>query len=286
MKPVRIIPRLDIKGPNLVKGISLEGLRVLGNPNSFAKLYYKQGADELIYQDTVASLYGRNNLMDVVNKTAKEIFIPLTVGGGIRSLDDIRNALKAGADKVIINTKATSKPQFINQACEIFGSSTIVGAIEVSKNHKNEYLVYTNNGREHTGKNPIKWAIELQKRGVGEIVLTSIDNEGTGRGFDETLIKKIREKIDISLVVHGGCGSKNDVKKVIMKYDVDGVCISSLFHYFYSKKIKNKIDHNKSEGNYDYLNNKTFKFNFKSQSIPSLKKYLKKNKILIRDEIN
>ena len=161
MKNIRIIPRLDIKGPNLVKGIHLEGLRVLGAPDYFAKKYYEDGADELVYQDTVASLYGRNNIAEIITKTAKNIFIPLTVGGGIRSVNDINRVLRAGADKVSINTAAINNPKLINTASKIFGSSTIVIAIEAIKNDKGEYLAYTDNGREYTGINVIDWAIEV-----------------------------------------------------------------------------------------------------------------------------
>ena len=130
MKNIRVIPRLDIKGPNLVKGVHLEGLRVLGDPSRFAKFYYENGADEIIYQDTVASLYDRNSLTEIINKTAKEIFIPLTVGGGIRDMSDIQNVLRAGADKVSINTAAVRNPDFVNQASQLYGSSTIVIAME------------------------------------------------------------------------------------------------------------------------------------------------------------
>ena len=141
MKTIRIIPRLDIKGPNLVKGIHLEGLRVLGKPEDFAKYYYEQGADELFYQDVVASLYERNSLKDIISRTAKEIFIPLTVGGGIRTIDDIRNVLRAGADKVCINTAAIKNPDFIRQASRVFGTSTIVISIEVIKHSDGNYFV-------------------------------------------------------------------------------------------------------------------------------------------------
>ena len=187
----RIIPRLDIKGPNLVKGIHLEGFRVLGKPEDFAKLYYEQGADELIYQDTVASLYQRNSLSEIISRTIKDVFIPITVGGGIRSLNDINKVLRAGADKVCINTSAINNPEFIKEASREFGSSTIVVAIEVCLEKDEKYLAYTDNGREFTGKEVQAWAKEIENRGAGEILLTSIDNEGTGKGFDLELINLI-----------------------------------------------------------------------------------------------
>ncbi|MBX9853403.1 MAG: imidazole glycerol phosphate synthase cyclase subunit, partial [Cytophagaceae bacterium] len=169
-KRVRIIPRLDIKGPNLVKGIHLEGLRVLGNPEYFAKYYYECGADELFYQDIVASLYGRNNLSNIIARTAKEIFIPLTVGGGIRTIEDITTVLRAGADKVSINTAAIKRPELIQEAAEKFGSSTIVVAIEAIKGTDGKYYAYTDNGREYTGIEVAEWARKVEKLGAGEIL--------------------------------------------------------------------------------------------------------------------
>ena len=169
MKFIRIIPRLDIKGPNLVKGIHLEGLRVLGKPEDFARLYYEQGADELFFQDTVASLYQRNNLTEIITRTSENIFIPLTVGGGIRSLENINQVLRAGADKVAINTAAIANPDFINEASRVFGSSTIVVAVETIRQPDNTYLSYTDNGREYTGVEVLSWIREVEDRGAGEI---------------------------------------------------------------------------------------------------------------------
>ncbi len=164
MKKIRIIPRLDIKDDFLVKGIHLEGLRILGKPEDFALEYYKNGADEIIYQDVVASLYGKNSLLDQIQKVNKNIFIPLTVGGGIRSIQDIKKILKAGADKVAINTAAVKNPNLISQAAQIFGSSTIIVAVEVSKNKKNEYEVFTDNGREKTKWNARDWVKVIEKK--------------------------------------------------------------------------------------------------------------------------
>ena len=154
----RIIPKIDIKGPNLVKGINLEGLRVLGKPQDFARYYYENGADELIFQDVVASLYGRNSLFDIIKKTADEIFIPLTVGGGIRNIDDIKSILRAGADKVSINTASHENPKFISEASNIFGSSTIVVCIEAIKQSNGDYLAFTDNGRNGTNKEIRAWS--------------------------------------------------------------------------------------------------------------------------------
>ena len=234
----RIIARLDIKGPDLVKGIHLEGLRVLGNPNFFAKEYYNDLVDELIYQDVVASLYQRNNLLDIVNKTSKNIFIPLTVGGGIKSIDDIKMALKVGADKVSINTAAVNNPEIINNAANTFGSSTIVVSIEVLKNQNGEYMVFTDNGREETGKKAIDWALEVCERGAGEIILTSIDKEGTGTGFDIDFINEVSNKIDIQVIAHGGAGTKEDILDVFLETKASAVALSSIIHYSKLNKVK------------------------------------------------
>lgn len=276
----RIIAKLDIKGPDLVKGIHLEGLRVLGNPNFFAKEYYTDLVDELIYQDVVASLYQRNNILDIVNKTSKNIFIPLTVGGGIKSIDDIKMALKVGADKISMNTAAVKNPEIINNAANTFGSSTIVISIEASKNNKGEYMVFTDNGREETGKKVIDWAKEVFKRGAGEIILTSINNEGTGSGFDNDFINKVSNKIDIQVIAHGGAGSKEDVLDVFQKTKASAVALSSILHYSKLKKIKN-IDKKKLVGNTEFLNNKIKNKNFKNCNIKELKKFLKKKSINI-----
>ena len=199
-KYVRIIPRLDIKGPNLVKGIHLEGLRVLGKPEKFARHYYEQGADELVYMDVVASLYGRNNLLDIVAKTSREIFIPLTVGGGLRTIKDIQAVLRAGADKVALNTAAIRRPELIREAAKRFGSSTIVISIEAIKKSDGRYEAYTDNGREKTGVDVFDWALKAVELGAGEIMITSIDQEGTGHGFDIALTRKIAEAVNIPVI--------------------------------------------------------------------------------------
>ncbi len=231
MNAIRIIPRLDVKGPNLVKGIHLEGLRVLGKPEVFARFYYESGADELYFQDAVASLYDRNSLHDIISKTAKEIFIPLTVGGGIRTLDDIKMALRAGADKVAINTGAMKRPEFIREAARKFGSSTIVVAIEAIRQPGGEYLAYTDNGREHTGLSVREWAMQVEELGAGEIVITSVDREGTGNGFDIELTRMITNNVSIPVVAHGGASGPEDVLDVVKNTDTDAVAIASILHY-------------------------------------------------------
>ncbi len=279
---LRIIPRLDIKGPNLVKGVHLEGLRVLGKPESFAKFYYEQGADELFYQDVVASLYGRNSLQDIVSKTAKEIFIPLTVGGGIRSIDDISSILHAGADKVAINTSAIENPKLISSASDMFGASTIVVGIEAIRQPNGHYMAFTDNGRNSTNKEVVSWAREVEQLGAGEIILTCVDQEGSGKGFDFDLIKKVTDSVDIPVVIHGGAGNMQHVLDLTNKIPVSGVAISSLFHY--DCILHNRcIDDYDEEGNIDFLKSNRILSNIESTPIAKLKSFLLKNNILVRE---
>lgn len=249
----RIIPRLDIKGPNLVKGIHLEGLRVLGKPEVFAKYYYDSGADELIYMDVVASLYGRNNILDIVRRTAQEIFIPLTVGGGLRTLNDISAVLGAGADKVSINTAAVSDPEFIKKASRRFGSSTIVISIEAIKQPDGIYLAYTDNGRQETGKEVREWALRAQEMGAGEILLTSIDKEGTGEGYDVELTRMVSEAVDIPVIALGGAGSADDVLEVIAKGKADAASMASILHYYFLEHYDMLKHEYTCEGNIEFL---------------------------------
>ncbi|MFT7155107.1 MAG: cyclase [Parvicella sp.] len=274
MKAKRIIARLDIKGPNVVKGIHLEGLRVLGDPSEMAQFYYEQGADELFYQDVVASLYERNSLRDFISETAKKSFIPLTVGGGIRTLDDIKRVLRAGADKVSINTAGVRDPDFIKQAVNKFGSSTIVCTIEAIKQPGGDYLAFVDNGREHTGLEVLHWAERVQDLGVGELVITSVDREGTGKGFDLQLIKEVRNRLEIPIIAHGGAGKAQDVYDVFDEGKVNAVALSSIIHYEYLKNSKNEIL-SKSEGNTNFLKSgRSFTKIEEPISIMKLKQYL------------
>ena len=279
----RIISRLDIKGPNLVKGVNLEGLRVLGKPWEFAKTYYESGIDELIYVDTVASLYGRNSLTDFIKLTAKEIFIPLTVSGGIRTIDDITKILRAGADKVSINSAAIKNPDFIKEAVKKFGSSTIVVGIEAQKKLDGSYRCYTENGRQSSNLNPIDWAAEVEKLGAGEILLTAIHKEGTGSGFDNILLKELTNKVNIPVIASGGAGSLVDIKEVILETEINAVCIASIFHYDLVKKKKfNFSNKNYEEGNTSFLEKKIEGFRGDLFSVEELKSYLLKNDINCR----
>jgi cyclase len=280
MKTVRIIPRLDIKGPNLVKGIHLEGLRVLGKPADFAKYYYEEGADELMFMDVVASLYERNSLHDIISETAKKIFIPITVGGGLRSISDIKEVLRVGADKVCLNTAVIKNPNLIKDASRMFGSSTIVVAIEAIKEPDGRYLAYTDNGREYTGVDVIEWAQQVDELGAGEIVITSVDREGTGQGFDLELVSKISNLISIPIIAHGGAGKQDDVVDLLKQGNVSSAMISSMFHYQFIKENESKASD--LEGNVEFLNQKRNFHTFEPCRIKDLKKRLIDNKIECR----
>lgn len=275
-KNIRIIPRLDIKGPNLVKGIHLEGLRVLGKPEQFARYYYETRADELIYMDVVASLYNRNSLQDIIAKTAREIFIPLTVGGGLRTLDDIRDVLRAGADKVSLNTATIRNPEIIREASRRFGSSTILVSIEAIRQSDGRYLAYTDNGREYTGVEVLEWARRVEELGAGEIMLTSIDMEGTGRGYDIELTKMVADAVSIPVIACGGAGRIEHIGQVISEGKADAVAVASILHYDF---IKNKgVEHNMgSEGNIEFLRSGRIFSKIEPADLHEIKKYLDKN---------
>jgi cyclase len=280
--PTRIIPRLDIKGHNLVKGVKLEGLRVLGDPEIFAEYYYSSGADELFYQDVVASLYEQNGLREIIKKTAKKIFIPLTVGGGIRSINDINDVLRSGADKVSINTAAVKNPDFINRAVKKFGSSTISVAIEAIKNNSGNYVVSIDNGRELTNLDVIDWSMRVCELGVGEIFLTSVDHEGTGIGFDNNLITNIKKVVNIPVIAHGGCASYQHVVNTCKETSVDAISCASMFHYPLLNVLKSKFNQEMKIGNRDFLNtNLSFK-KFFNTNIQDLKDYMYQNGIIVR----
>ena len=282
MKNIRIIPRLDIKGPNLVKGIHLEGLRVLGKPEDFARYYYENGADELFFQDTVASLYDRNSLHDIITKTAKEIFIPLTVGGGLRTVDDIRNVLRAGADKVAINTAAIKDPHFIREASLKFGSSTIVVAIEAIKGTDGRYLAFTDNGREYSGLEVVSWARKVEELGAGEIVITSVDKEGTGEGYDLELIRIVSEAVTIPVIAHGGASCPENIVQAICYGKADAVAIASILHYSVMQSFVMRSCDYTDEGNVTFLNAGKIPKIIKPSSLSDIRAVLMKNNISTR----
>ena len=230
MPNLRLIARLDIKGPNLIKGIHLEGLRVIGDPQSYALKYYENGADEIIYIDIVASLYQRSKLTEIVKKTVENVFVPITVGGGIRNIEDVLDLLNAGADKVAINTGAIKNPKLISDIASRFGSQCMVLNIEAKKSNNN-WEVYTDCGREKTGIDVVEWAKQANSMGAGEILLTSIDKEGTQKGFDIELMKSVTSNVNIPVVASGGMGGMKDFFDVINQSEVDAVAIAHMLHY-------------------------------------------------------
>jgi imidazole glycerol-phosphate synthase subunit HisF len=229
--PPRIIARLDIKGPNVIKGIHLEGLRIVGKPGEMARRYYEQSVDEIIYMDTVASLYGRNNILPVIEEAARDIFVPLTVGGGIRNIDDIVAALRAGADKVAINTAAVARPDFIRQAAEVLGSQCIVLSVEAKRRGPDQWEVLTDNGRERTGLDVLEWVQRAAGLGAGEILITSVDMEGTQKGFDLPLVRAVRERVSIPVIASGGAGTAKHVLDLAREGVADAIACASIFHY-------------------------------------------------------
>jgi len=243
MKKPRIIARIDVKGPNVIKGVHLECLRVVGEPGDLAEKYYSQGADELIYMDIVASLYGRDNLLEIVHQASDKIFIPFTVGGGIRTIRDIKEFLKAGADKVAINTAATKNPQLITEASKMFGSQCIVVSIEAKRSLDGSWEAFTDNGRERTGLNVIEWAKEVELLGAGEILLTSIDQEVTRKGYDLELIKSVAKSVSIPVIASGGAGDVLDIKECLQEGNVDALAVASILHYNKTniKEIKSNL---------------------------------------------
>lgn len=231
MATFRLIPRLDIKGPDLIKGIQLEGVRKVGDPRAFAQRYYEQGADEILYMDAVASLYNRDTLSGIVRRTAEEVFIPITVGGGLRSVDDVRDMLRAGADKVAINTAATQRPELISEVAERFGSQCMVLQIDAKKRSDGRWEVYRDCGREHTGLDAVEWALRGQELGAGEILLTSVDKEGMRQGYDVALVKAVSEAVGIPVIASGGMGNFQHLADVAEKGQADAAAIAWLLHY-------------------------------------------------------
>jgi cyclase len=231
MSNIRLIARLDIKGPNLIKGIHLEGLRIIGSPNKYALEYYQQGADELIYMDIVASLYGRNHLGEMIKDAAADIFIPMTVGGGIRSVENAKEILRSGADKIAINTAAVADPKIISDIARQFGSQCMVLSIEAKRIENERWEVYTNNGRERTGLDVVEWAKLGVSNGAGEVLLTSIDQEGTRKGFDVELVRAVSAAVNVPVIASGGMGKPQDLLPVVSGGGADAVAMADILHY-------------------------------------------------------
>ena len=231
MGKIRLIARLDIKGPNVIKGIHLEGFRVVGKPEEMSTSYYKAGIDEIVYMDSVASLYGRNSLEGIIRYTARHAFIPMTVGGGVRSVDDVRNLLAAGADKVAINTAALRNPKLIREVSQRFGSQCMVLSVEAKTDKTGNWEALSDNGREHSGRHVLEWIEEAVSLGAGEILLTSVDKEGTRKGFDLELIHAVSDMVTIPVIASGGMGSCQNLIDAIQIGKADAVAMADVLHF-------------------------------------------------------
>ncbi len=227
----RIIPCLDVKNGQVVKGIKFLSLVKAGDPVMAALEYDKQGGDELVFLDITASHEKRKTIIEIVKKTASKIFIPLTVGGGINSIADIRALLKAGADKISINTSAVKNPKLIKEASRIFGSQCIVVAIDAKRCGKNKWEVYTHGGRNAAGLDAVKWAKKVVALGAGEILLTSMDADGTKKGYDIPLTRAVSESVNVPVIASGGAGNVKHMEEVLKKGKADAVLAASIFHY-------------------------------------------------------
>jgi len=227
----RIIPCLDVKDGRVVKGVKFLNLRDAGDPVEVAQVYDREQADEIVFLDITASFENRNTMLDVVKRTAETVFMPLTVGGGIRNLEDIRQLLKAGADKVSINTAAVKNPGLVRESSRKFGSQCIVVAIDAKRSRKGKWEVYINGGRTPTGIDAIKWGKRVEKMGAGEILLTSMDMDGTKDGYDIELTRKFSENLNIPIIASGGAGNMEHIYEAFTKGRADAALAASIFHY-------------------------------------------------------
>ena len=230
MRLSRLVARLDVKGENLIKSVQFEGLRVMGDPAAAAISYYQGGIDEILYVDPVASLYGRNGLHDILRRTVRDIFVPITAVGGVRCIEDARAVLRSGADKVGVNTAALERPQLIGELAEEFGAQCVVLSIEAKARAGGGWECFAENGREASGRGPSEWASEAVGRGAGEVLVTSVDREGTRRGFDDALVASVRESVDVPVIASGGMGAPEHLVSVL-DAGADGAAVADAFHY-------------------------------------------------------
>lgn len=227
----RIIPCLDVRDGRVVKGVNFKGIKEVGDPVSYAYEYDKQGADEIVFYDITASHEGRGVILDVVRETAKKVFVPLTVGGGIKTVDDIRNTLRAGADKVSVNSQAVQDPQLIKDGADIFGSQCICLGVDAKKSSEGNWTVYINGGRIDTGKDLIEWVKYAEQLGAGEICLNSIDTDGVRGGFDIPMLKAVCAAVKIPVIASGGAGKLEDFAEAFLETDCSAALAASLFHF-------------------------------------------------------
>jgi len=247
MLSVRIIPCLDVHDGRVVKGIKFQELRDAGDPVAIAAAYEAQGADELVFLDITASSDGRKTMVDVVERTADQVFMPLTVGGGLRTLEDIRTMLNAGADKVSLNTSAVQNPDLILQASKKFGSQCIVVAIDAKRVGKNHWEVFTHGGRNSTGMDVLAWAKKIQDYGAGEILLTSMDADGTAAGYDVQLCLRVAEMVELPVIASGGAGKLEHLADVVQNGRASAVLAASIFH-FGTYTVRQAKEYLKSQG--------------------------------------
>lgn len=227
----RIIPCLDVRNGKVVKGVNFQGIQDVGDPVECAAEYNRQGADELVFYDITASHEGRGVILDVVRRTAKQVFVPLTVGGGISTIDDFRETLRAGADKVSVNSSAVKNPKLIAEAADIFGSQCVVVGVDAKRNGTGGYTVYVNGGRIDMHLDLIQWVKEIQRLGAGEICLNSIDADGTKAGFDIEMMNAVCDAVKIPVIASGGCGSLSDFSDVFEQTGATAALAASLFHF-------------------------------------------------------
>lgn len=230
MRSVRVIARLDVKGPNVINTIQLEGLRTCGIPNQLAQEYYQQGADELLIIDQVASLYQRGHLLELTKEFARNIFIPVTVGGGIKSVEDARALLRSGADKIAINTAASESPELINAIADEFGSQCVVVSVQAKRIGPGKWGVYRDGGREPTGKDVIEWAVDAAARGAGEILITSIDRDGTRKGFEIDLLKEVTRETRLPIIASGGFGVVTHAIDLLSQTHCEAIALADFLH--------------------------------------------------------
>ena len=227
----RIIARIDIKNNTLIKTVQLEGLRVVGEPKERMLAYYEQGVDELIYMDIVASLYGRNGLFDLIDVASKNCFVPLTVGGGIRNLEDAKNSMMAGADKLAINTAAAANPKIISELADVLGSQAVVLSVEAQKMEDGGWQAFCDNGREPTGRDVLLWIEEACSLGIGEIMVTSIANEGMNKGFDLELLQAVGKIATVPVIASGGYGNSEHGIECLSVEGIDAMTVAGSLHF-------------------------------------------------------